>query len=167
MSAYRWTDGRVARLKKLFDDGCSVNEMAEVLSEPENGLHFETQTIRYQLYTRGMSVAARDGKRKAAKDAAEQPSGPDPSVLAEQGKTAPGDRRSGFDCYPPEGHSTVTLGERKSNQCSFPYDTPEGDVVYCGRVVEEDKPYCLVHCDVIYRREERAPETEEAQELVA
>ena len=142
MTASAWTDDRIARLKTLWHEGRTAEQIA---AELQNGI--SRSAVLGKVHRLGLSVGRpeRPSVRKPpverAPKAAIRPPGP-----PEIGADAPSAPRPSVD-LPSGGFSLLSL---RSGQCRWPYGDPGRNLSFCGRPVTRGA-FCAGHAAVGYR----------------
>jgi len=140
-----WTDERVELLKKLWLDGLSASQIAKQLGGVTrnavigkvhrlglSGRAAPSQPTRTTFKApRPARPVAPSAPRRV--EAAHQPVQPRPIVYDES----------------PGSATVLTLG---AHMCKWPIGDPSADsFTFCGKVSENDGPYCVAHARVAYQ----------------
>lgn len=142
MTASAWTDDRVARLKTLWHEGRSAEQIA---AELQNGI--TRSAVLGKVHRMGLS-AGRPEKAVVRKAPPERvpPPGAAATVGAEIRTAAPARPRPDVD-LPSGGLSILTV---RRGQCRWPYGDPDSGLSFCGRPVARGA-FCAGHAEVGYR----------------
>lgn len=157
-----WTDERVERLKKLWEDGLSASQIAAELGGVTRN------AVIGKVHRIGLSGRAKPASSPAPR--ARKPTRPSspqrPHAPAFRGNTALKPRATpdlDIDLAPeadalPFVDNVVPLGDRctimelKEYSCRWPVGDPgKEEFRYCGARSETGKPYCVYHCRVAYQ----------------
>ncbi|WP_158673470.1 GcrA family cell cycle regulator [Bosea sp. FBZP-16] len=165
-----WTDGKVARLKAMVDDGATAQEIADTLGGVTRpAVIGKCHRLGLQLKTpRGQSspaAIARGRGRKlvdagghaaptrhkpAAPKAAKPAPVPAPLPIAVEPEVDPTPKR-----WPkPAGPEAVTIQELKAGRCSMPLWGDEArSGLYCGKPVRrEGESWCAACAKLVFER---------------
>nr|WP_315052710.1 GcrA family cell cycle regulator [uncultured Brevundimonas sp.] len=139
MTASAWTTDRVNRLKTLWHEGRTAEQIA---AELQSGI--TRSAVLGKVYRMGLSVdrPKRPGVRKPpVEERGKAAPGPSPRTGEERTVSS-----SAFD-LPSGGLSILTIGP---SQCRWPYGDPRSGVSFCGRPVARGA-FCAGHAEVGYR----------------
>ncbi len=166
-----WTDERVETLKKLWTEGLTARQIAEMMGG------FTRNAIIGKAHRLGLSGrpktvrVARPKPRKPRVSNGRGRGGGYVSIGATALKMDPdADPIARPQAAPlPVEDLVIPMAERKtileltSATCHWPYNDPRDESFhFCGRDVEDEKPYCAHHCRLAYqplnerRRQRRA-----------
>lgn len=119
-----WTEDRIEKLKKLWDDGLSASQIAKELGEGVTRNAVIGKAHRLGLKSRPSPVKTDTEKKKAA---------PKPAARASDKKL-------------------VTLLDLNDRMCKWPIGHPgDADFHFCGKPSEPGMPYCARHCAEAYQ----------------
>ena len=139
MTASAWTDDRIERLKTLWHEGRTAEQIA---AELQNGV--TRSAVLGKVYRMGLS-AGRPERPVARKP----PAGGAPRAAAE-----PAARSRGAKAAPPSvpepPSGGVSLLAIRRGQCRWPYGDPRSGVFFCGRPVARGA-FCAGHAEAGYR----------------
>lgn len=144
MTASAWTPDRVERLKALWLEGRSADEIARALN---GGL--SRSAVLGKVHRLGLS---------AGRPARAGPATPRVKRLRERRAGPPAEvERPSVASSPPRGlrEDDLPTGERdllalRRDQCRWPYGEPETGLSFCGRPVARGA-FCRDHAEVAYR----------------
>lgn len=130
-----WTDERIDKLKKLWDDGLSASQIAKELGEGVTRNAVIGKAHRLGLKSRPSPVKADKDKKKAA-----------PKRVPKK-----------------SDKQLVTLLDLTDRMCKWPIGHPgDADFHFCGKASEAGMPYCASHCAEAYQaqppRRDRRPQ---------
>ncbi|QMW23540.1 GcrA family cell cycle regulator [Sandaracinobacteroides saxicola] len=141
-----WTDERIAQLKKLWEEGKSASQIAEILAEgiSRNAIIGKAHRLGLASRPSPLKVAeAAPAPAPAAAVAAPAEPRPAPAVVA-----APKPKPA----KPAPKAARVTLLDLNDRICKWPIGHPdEADFHFCGKPVNPGFPYCGEHCLVAYQ----------------
>lgn len=139
MTASAWTDDRVDRLKTLWHEGRTAEQIA---AELQNGI--TRSAVLGKVYRMGLS-AGRPERPVVRKPPAGRLAGAtaEPPARARGGKAAP----PPVPDLPSGGLSILAI---RRGQCRWPYGDPPSGVSFCGRPVARGA-FCAGHAEVGYR----------------
>jgi GcrA cell cycle regulator len=124
----QWTDDRLAKLQKLWEDGISISQIGEELGVSRNAIAGKVH--RLGLLKRQSPISGQ------AKTKSSKASGKKVEVI-------------------PQENLPLKLALRNINwsrsRCSWPIGDPKTTAFkFCGKEVVTDKPYCNDHCFEAY-----------------
>ena len=142
MTASAWTEDRVARLKTLWREGRTAEQIA---AELQNGL--TRSAVLGKVRRMGLSAGrpARPAVRRAAAERGPT-AAPGLDARADRGRAALTEPRDAAD-LPSGGLSLLAL---RQDQCRWPYGDARAGVSFCGRPVARGA-FCAAHAEVGYR----------------
>ncbi len=142
MTASAWTDDRIERLKTLWREGRTAEQIA---AELQNGI--TRSAVLGKVHRMGLSIG-RPERPIVRKAAVERPS-PVQQDGQDQGRGEGTDQARRRACVdlPSGGFSILTV---RSGQCRWPYGDPRTGVSFCGRPVARGA-FCSGHAEVGYR----------------
>ena len=118
-----WTDERIAKLSKLWDEGFSASQIAERLGEGVTRNAVIGKAHRLGLKSRPSPVKSAKGK------------GGRPAKKAKPAKPA-----------------KITLLDLTERMCKWPSGHPgDDDFQFCGKKAAAGLPYCEAHCEEAYQ----------------
>lgn len=159
-----WTDERVETLKKLWTDGLTARQIADMM-----GGGVTRNAIIGKVHRLGLS-----GRPKTIRVARPKPRKPRVSTGGRGGRGGGGyvsvgatalkmdpeaDAVAAIEVAPvPITDLVIPISERKTileldtKSCHWPYNDPrDEDFHFCGRETATDKPYCTHHCGLAYQ----------------
>lgn len=128
-----WTDERIAKLRKLWDDGLTASQIAKELAEGVTRNAVIGKAHRLGLKSRPSPVKTDGSKAKR--------------TPKKKAKTLE--------------KTQVSLLDLTERMCKWPHGHPgDDDFHFCGKPSEAGMPYCIAHCQEAYqtqplRREKR------------
>ena len=139
MTASAWTDERIDRLKTLWHEGRTAEQIA---AELQNGV--TRSAVLGKVYRMGLSAGRpeRPAVRKTPAGGAPRAAA-EPPARSHRAKAAPPSVPE-----PPSGG--VSLLSIRRGQCRWPYGDPRSGVSFCGRPVARGA-FCAGHAEVGYR----------------
>ncbi len=121
-----WTDERIAKLQKLWDEGLSASQIAEKLGDVTRNAVIG-KAHRLGLKSRPSPVKQDASPAKPAAKKAKSPAKP----------------------------TKVTLLDLNERMCKWPIGHPgEEDFHFCGKKAEPGFPYCAGHCAEAYQSQQ-------------
>lgn len=142
MTASAWTEERVARLKTLWREGRTAEQIA---AELQNGI--TRSAVLGKVHRLGLSTGRPRTAvpRRAPPKGSPRPGGAAPARCTLR-PTPPAGPRPAVD-LPSGGFSILTV---RRGQCRWPYGDPETGLSFCGRPVARGA-FCAGHAAVGYR----------------
>jgi len=139
MTASAWTDDRVDRLKTLWHEGRTAEQIA---AELQNGI--TRSAVLGKVYRMGLSAGRPDRPVARKPHAAGAP-----RAAAEPPARSRGARAEPPPVPEPPSGGVSLLAIRRG-QCRWPYGDPRSGVSFCGRPVARGA-FCAGHAEVGYR----------------
>jgi len=129
-----WTEDRIEKLRKLWDDGLSASQIAKELAEGVTRNAVIGKAHRLGLKSRPSPVKIDSDKKRAA-----------PKRVPKKA-----------------GKKLVSLLDLTDRMCKWPIGHPgDSDFHFCGKSSEAGMPYCAPHCAEAYQaqppRRDRRP----------
>lgn len=158
-----WTDDRVEKLKKLWEEGLSASQIAKEL-----GGGVTRNAVIGKVHRLGLSGRVKPSANKTAKPR-RKPSAPRPgSTFGRSGASRPGPSPTPRPNPEPAGDTVVleqptkedvapvskklVLMELTENTCRWPYGDPtRPGFSFCGHQTQDEKPYCEYHAKVAFQ----------------
>ena len=182
-----WTEERIERLKKMWQEGSTASQIADELGGVSRNAVIG-KAHRLGLEARPSPVKPGDEKEKPAA-APERPAAETPTIPAQRKQSGdgmqyrsigpggfvrqgPGDQQAPIPPAPPrrlvpakpspEVADKTSLLELNDRICKWPMGHPgEPDFHFCGEQANPGFPYCVAHCGVAYQaqlpRRDRRP----------
>lgn len=122
-----WTDERIAKLRKLWDDGLSASQIADKLG------NVTRNAVIGKAHRLGLKARPSPVKQEAAGA---------PKTAVKKPKATPRPAK-------------VTLLDLNERMCKWPIGHPgEEDFHFCGKKAEAGFPYCAQHCGEAYQSQQ-------------
>lgn len=147
MTASAWTEARIERLKTLWREGRTAEQIA---AELQNGI--TRSAVLGKVHRMGLSEG-RPERPRTRKAGAGRPSRSAAFPSADPGLERPPETpevrelRAHAPARPSKGPDIVSV---RSGQCRWPYGDPGKDLILCGRPVVRGA-FCAGHAAVAYR----------------
>ena len=154
-----WTEDRVGALKKLWLEGQSASQIAKAL-----GGGVTRNAVIGKVHRLGLSGRAapsqparttfRPARPRAAAPAApvQAPSAPRRIEAVAPRPVVAAAPQSPAPAPAPELPGTATVLTLGAHMCKWPIGDPSADsFTFCGKVSENDGPYCVAHARVAYQ----------------
>ncbi|RME67195.1 MAG: global cell cycle regulator GcrA-like protein, partial [Alphaproteobacteria bacterium] len=121
-----WTDERIAKLRKLWDDGLSASQIAQKLG------NVTRNAVIGKAHRLGLKARPSPVKQET----------PPPKAAPKKPKSA-------------AKPAKVTLLDLNERMCKWPIGHPgEADFHFCGKKAEAGFPYCSAHCAEAYQSQQ-------------
>lgn len=148
-----WTPERIVLLKSLIADKHSGSEAASTLGISRSAAMGKAARLGLSF----ISVPPKSGPKRIRKPAKARPQTFRPNLSlanlerAREAAEAIGGQfinSKPFD-FPDDRSKLVVLTKLTDSTCRWPYGDP-GEILYCGEMAQEDKPYCADHCRIAF-----------------
>lgn len=157
MTIPTWTDDRIERLKKLWEDGFSASQIAAELGHVSRnavigkvhrlGLASRKTTTTILAPKKPASSTFRPVSKLGARRAAARIADGNAVVIAQQEESEDRMQASVLPVFP-----RVTLVELKPSSCKWPIGDPlTPEFRFCGAPTEGGSPYCSHHACLAYQ----------------
>ena len=145
MTTSVWTDDRIGRLKTLWLEGRTAEQIARDL---QNGI--SRSAVLGKVHRLGLS-AGRPVRSSVSRTAAPEPRVERPAARPIMGRVAADPASAPAERVPDLPIGEVTILTVRRGQCRWPYGDPaQANFSFCGRPVARGA-FCLCHAEVGYR----------------
>lgn len=148
MTVSAWTEDRIERLKTLWREGKTAEQIA---LELQNGI--SRSAVLGKVHRMGLSAGRPARPRIRGAKKARRPGEPDPGVMPDpvaRATTSSAGTPAQDACVPERPSTGPDIVTVRRGQCRWPYGDPGEDFVLCGRPVVRGA-FCDGHAAVGYR----------------
>jgi GcrA cell cycle regulator len=142
-----WTEARVARARRLANEGASGSEIAMAL-----GGGLSRNAVLGKLHRLGIALKGETGRNATVKVRTLKMTAPARLTNVKRSASAPPHKPGSLPPEPPRPERLVELKDLTSQHCRWPFGTPGSDAFgFCGAPRHGERVYCAEHCAAAYQ----------------